>query len=307
MKLLLHENRWRGGSTVLALGTFDGLHLGHAALIREACAIAKGQALQSIVFTFRDHPLAVLHPEKMPPQLSTPEEKVSGIAALGPDALVMRHFDRGFATMSDEAFASHLVRTLCPRHVVVGFNYSFGAGGHGNAERLQQFGERFGFAVRVMGPVCSDGKPVSSTRVRNTLTLGRMEEVRALLGHDYLLEGQVQTGKQLGRTLGFPTANLALPQRKALPPYGVYAAWARTRGTWYRAVINIGAHPTVPEGGATIEVHLMDACLDLYGQRMQVTLHEFLRPEYRFDNLGALRAQIAQDVRNARASLAGNR
>lgn len=304
MKLLLHEGRWRGGSTVLALGTFDGLHLGHAALIREACVIAQREALRSAVFTFREHPLAVLHPEKMPPQLSTPEEKVSGIAALGADALVMRSFDHGFAALSDEAFAEHLTHTLCPRYVVVGFNYSFGAKGHGNAERLQRFGERLGFSVRVMDPVCSEGKPISSTRVRKTLALGHMEEVRALLGHDYLLEGRVQAGKQLGRTLGFPTANLALPQRKALPPYGVYAAWARARGAWYPAVLNVGAHPTVPEGEATIEVHLLDACLDLYGQRMQVALHSFLRPEGCFDDLGTLRAQIARDARMARAILA---
>ncbi len=299
MKLLFDEKQWGTEETVLALGTFDGLHRGHAALMAQARDLAALGGQRSAVFTFGSHPLAVLHPQKAPPMLTAPDEKARQVARIGVDALVMRRFDADFAALSPEMFVEHLVVALRPRGIVVGFNYSFGARGAGDAMLLRKLGDRHGFSVHVMRPVCWQGEPISSTRVREALLAGRMRAVRAMLGRHYAVTGEVIAGKRLGRTLGFPTANLALPQGQALPPFGVYAAWVSVGGRRYPSVLNLGAHPTAPGGSATIEAHLIGAELDLYGKRMRVELDAFLRPERKFADLNALKARIREDTRIA--------
>jgi len=302
MKLLRDEREWAFGPSVLALGMFDGVHRGHALLVREAVRLARAEGLAGAALTFDAHPLALLRPRDAPPLLTTAGEKAERMAELGPDALVMRRFDAGFAALSAEAFAERLT-LLRPRAAVVGFNYTFGAGGNGSPALLRRLGERYGFAVRVLEPLCWDGAPVSSSRVRAALASGEMEAVRAMLGVAYRVSGTVVRGKRLGRALGFPTANLAPPPDKALPPYGVYAAWALAEGETYPAVLNIGAHPTAPEGGPTVEVHLLDAAPDLYGKRLTASLEAWLRPERKFESLAALGAQIARDAERARDAL----
>ncbi len=300
---LTDEKDWTLGPCAVALGMFDGVHIGHAQLIDEANRLAQAQGLVSAVYTFDTHPLAVLRPQGAPPALCTPQEKADKLAALGLGALVMRPFDKSLAEMSAEDFVAHLAKALQPREVIVGFNYSFGARGVGDAALLTRLGERLGFRTRVMPPVCWQGEPVSSSRIRAALTAGEMDAVRDMLGGAYTISGVVAHGKRIGRTLGFPTANLSLPNGKALPPYGVYAAWARTQAQRYPAVMNIGAHPTAPEGAPTAEVYLLDADVALYDQPLTATLEKWLRPERRFDSLDALKAQIGQDVEVARRCL----
>ncbi len=307
MRLLHDEREWTYGLSAVALGMFDGVHLGHARLVEETNRLAREQGLSSAVLTFANHPLTVLRPGRVPSMLTTAEEKIERLAVLAPDALVMRPFDADFAALSAEEYIGRLVRTLCIREVVVGFNYTFGARGAGDPALLERLGTEHGFAVRVLEPVCWRGEPVSSSRVRAALSAGDLDAVRGMMGSAYCVRGTVEHGKQLGRTLGFPTANLALPAGKALPPFGVYAARVRVGEGCYPSVLNIGAHPTAPEGPPTIEIHLLDVELDLYGRPIEVFLEAGLRPEQRFADLDALRAQIALDAVRARAVLADGR
>ena len=295
MKLLTHEAYWQGPETVVALGMFDGVHIGHAQLIRVANHLAALHDLKSVVETFSNHPLAVIAPERVPPMLTTRSEKIATIGGYRPDALVMRPFDAAFAALSPEAFIGALAKTLHPRHIVVGFNYTFGKLGAGTPPMLGELGKRYGFETHVVGAVLREGETVSSTRVRTLLQAGRMEEVTALLGRPYSLSGEVIRGKQLGRRLGFPTANLAWPKDKAIPPKGVYFARVWLEGDPYIAVLNIGTHPTAPEGAPSIEAHLVDFTGNLYGKHLRAELWHYKRAERRFESLDALKAQVGED------------
>lgn len=303
MQLLTDERDWTLGPSVVALGMLDGVHLGHARLVEETNRLAREQGIASAVMTFDVHPLALLRPDQVPPMLTTTEEKAERLRELKPDALVMRRFDAAFAALSPEEFAAWLVRTLRMRVAVVGFDYSFGAGGAGDPELLRRLGEELGFAVHELEKVCWDGEPVSSSRVREAVAAGDMESAKAMLGGAYRVSGTVERGKGLGRTLGFPTANLSLSANKALPPFGVYAARARVEGVRYPAVLNIGAHPTLPEGAPTIEIHLLDAAPALYGRHAEAALEAWLRHERKFESVAALREQITRDVQAAREAL----
>ena len=224
MILLTHERQWRGGETVVAFGMFDGVHEGHAQLMRKANELAALYDLKSVVYTFSSHPMATYAPEKTPPQLETRSEKIRSIAQLGIDAAVLRPFDRAYAAQSPEAFVQAFVDALHPKHVVIGFNYSFGRMGAGKAEDMRRFGEKYGFETHVVDEVQIDGLPVSSTRVRAAIAAGEMEEAARLLGRPYALCGVIQRGKQLGRKLDFPTANLLWPEGK-VPNYDNIAAF----------------------------------------------------------------------------------
>ncbi len=296
MKLLTHESQWRGGETVVALGMFDGVHRGHAQLMQRASELARADGLTSVVYTFSSHPMATFAPERVPLQLDTRSERIASIARQGIDVAVLRPFDRDYAALSPEAFVRSLCDALHPRHVVIGFNYSFGSKGAGKAQDMIRFGEAFGFETHVLDAVVLDGAPVSSTRIRALISQGEMEAAAALLGSAYQVSGIVKPGKQLGRTLDFPTANLAYPRGKALPPSGVYAALATVRGEVYRAAVNIGSHPTAPGGGETIEANLIGyGGADCYGCHMRLEFFCRIREERKFDSLEALREEVLRN------------
>ncbi|MDR3051580.1 MAG: riboflavin biosynthesis protein RibF [Oscillospiraceae bacterium] len=303
MRLLNDVRAWHMGPCAVALGLFDGVHKGHAALVAETVRLARAEGLAAAVFTFGAHPLAALHPQEAPPMLTTPPEKAARLAALGLDALLMTAFDEAFAAMTPQAFPAYLADALTPRHVVVGFNYTFGARGAGDAALLTALGKRHAFTTHVLAPVCCGGLPISSTRVRQAVLAGDMAQARAMLGEAYGISGTVIHGKGLGRKLGFPTANLALPADKALPPFGVYAAWVAVAQGRYPAVVNIGAHPTAPGGPPALETHLLAPAPALYDQPLTVLCEARLRPERTFENLDALAAQVAMDVAQARVAL----
>ena len=296
MKLLTHERQWRGGETVVAFGMFDGVHEGHARLIRTANELAALHDLTSVVYTFSSHPMATFAPDRVPPQLETRSEKVRTIAQLGVDVAVLRPFDRAYAALSPEEFVRSFAEALHPRHVVIGFNYSFGCKGAGKAEDMIRLGKAFGFETHVVPEVQIDGLPVSSTRIRAAVGEGDMEEAEKLLGRPYALCGVVEHGKQLGRRLDFPTANLRWDRSKALPPKGVYAALAFVRGTWYMAAVNIGEHPTAPGGRMTVEANLIGyEGGEFYGCHMRLLLCRRLRAEKKFDSLEALREEVMRN------------
>ena len=302
MKLMTHERQWRGGATAVAFGMFDGVHEGHAELMRTANEVAAQEGLSSVVYTFSSHPMATYAPDRVPPQLYTRSEKIKAIAGLGVDAAVLRPFDRAYASQSPEEFVRSFFETLHPKHVVIGFNYSFGQKGMGKAQDMIALGEHYGFTTHVVPEVQIDGAPVSSTRVRGEIAKGEMEEARRLLGRWYTLCGVVQPGKQLGRRLDFPTANLPFPAGKAIPPRGVYAAIADAEGLSYMAAVNIGTHPTAPGGAPSIEANLLDyAGGSLYGKHMRLSLCSFVRPEKKFESLTALREEVMRNREQVRA------
>ena len=306
MKLLTHESQWRGGDTAVAFGTFDGVHRGHARLLRAANMLARRDGLRSVVYTFSSHPMAVFAPERVPPVLHTREEKACAFALQGVDAAVMRPFDAAYAAQTPEEFVRAVADALHPRHVVIGFNYSFGRRGEGKARDMVALGEQYGFQTTIVDAVLEGGEPVSSTRVRAAVEAGDMELAARMLGRGYALCGVVQRGKQLGRQLGFPTANLPLPSGKALPPRGVYAARARIDGETYMAAVNIGRHPTAPGGGATVEANLLDyPGGELYGHGMRLELLHQVREEREFASLDALREEVLLNREQVRAYFAG--
>lgn len=305
MKLLTHERQWRGGETVVAFGMFDGVHLGHAQLMRTANELAARYGLTSVVYTFSTHPMAIFAPEHVPAQLETRAQKIRSIARMGVDVAVLRPFDRAYAALSPEEFVRGFMAALHPRHVVIGFNYSFGSKGAGRAQDMIALGEKYEFETHVVQAVELYGEPVSSTRVREAIARGDMELAGELLGYPYTLCGQVMHGKQLGRRLDFPTANLQWPEGKAIPLEGVYAGLAYVHEGWHMAAVNIGKHPTVPEGMPTIEANLLDyAGEEFYGCHMRVQLFKRIRGERVFDSLDALREEVMRNREQVRAYFA---
>ncbi len=302
MKLLTHESQWRGAETVVVLGMFDGVHRGHEQLMLRANELARAYGLMSVVYTFSTHPMATFAPDRVPPQLDTRSERIRSIAQTGVDAAVLRPFDRAFASLSPEAFVRLIGDTLHPRHVVIGFNYSFGCRGAGKAEDMIRLGREFGFETHVVSEVSIGGAPVSSTRVRAAVAQGDMELAQEMLGRPYQICGIVQEGKKLGRTLDFPTANLFYPKGKALPPCGVYAARVTLRGEQYIAAVNIGSHPTAPGGAETIEANLIDYDGgECYGCHMRVVLYTRIREERKFESLALLRDEVMKNRAQVKA------
>ena len=293
---------------VLVLGMFDGVHRGHQALLMRGDELAQEMVYPLCVLSFEQHPLRVLAPEKAPALLNTLPEKARIMQSFGVDGLCITTFDRARADQSPEDFMAEMVQTYAPVVVVCGFNFTFGKGGTGNGRMLREFGKKRGFRTVIVPEVLVEGETVSSTRIRKVLENGDISMANRLLGQAYTLSGKVENGKQLGRTMGFPTANVRIPRHKALPAFGVYDCWLETaEGGYYPAVVNVGSHPTLPEGQVTVEAHVLieaDEPLDLYDQHVRLSFLRFQRAETRFDSKEALQAQIARDVEEARAYFA---
>jgi riboflavin kinase/FMN adenylyltransferase len=294
---------------VVALGNFDGVHLGHQAVILEAKRIAEQMGLPHAVMTFEPHPRSVFNPRQPPFRLTPFRVKSRLIEALGTDILFQQHFDMPFAGMSAENFIDHqLVACMGAKHVVVGYDYVFGHGRQGTCAMLHKAGESRGFGVTVVPPATLGGGEIySSTQVRDHLVNGRPANAARLLGHYWEIEGRVEHGDARGRTIGFPTANIRLGEYQR-PANGVYAVRAGIdlggATLWHNGVANFGRRPTFDKTDELLEVHLLDTSQDLYGRHLRVALVEFLRPERKFAGLADLQAQIAQDADQARALLA---
>ena len=285
---------------VLALGMFDGVHRGHQALIMRGRELRDTYGVPLTVCTFEPHPLMVFAPERAPKRLSVPDERDRLMEDMDVDILAVHTFTREVARTLPEDFLEELKAIYAPRAIVCGYNFTFGYRGQGTVDTLQTFGKANGIHTEVVDAVCMDGQPVSSTRIRDALEKGQIHDVSRLLGHAYSLEGRVVHGLGLGRTLGFATANVELPEEKALPRFGAYVAVMVCGDHAYPAMVNIGHHPTVPGGGIKVEAHAVDQELALYDSIVRLELIDFLRAETKFDGLEALKAQLQRDCAEVR-------
>lgn len=284
------------GRHVVAVGVFDGLHRGHQRVVAEARDAAGAGPLA--VATFDPHPAEVLDPARAPLLIATLDQRLEGLAALGVDVARVVTFDAALAAESAESFVRRvLVAGLGASSVVVGEGFRFGHDRAGDVALLARLGARLGFGVRAVAPYGEDGR-ISSTRVRAALARGDVEAARGLLGHAFTLRGVVARGDARGRELGFPTANLAVAARQALPAHGVYAALARTPdGATRPAATSVGVRPQFYDRAATlVEAHLLGFDGDLYGATLDLAFVARLRDEARFSNVNALAAQIGTDV-----------
>jgi len=293
----------------VAIGNFDGVHLGHQALVSAAVLAAKRAGSVASALTFDPHPSRVLSPDRAPSCLMSLEQKADALAAAGAERLFVLRFDLGLAHESPEEFARGvLAGMLGAREVIVGRHFRFGRDRVGDLDRLETLGRSLGFGVQGIAPVLHEGLPISSTRIREALARGGVEAARSMLGRPYAIEGRVVRGARRGREIGVPTANLE-PACELLPARGVYAGAVGEAGGPARlatAVVNVGHRPTFEAAGATVvEAHLLDFEGDLYGRSLRVELHRHLREEMRFESVEALRQQILRDVEQAR-SLVGS-
>ncbi len=294
------------GPVFLAIGVFDGVHLGHQAVISTAARHAAEAGGTAVVVTFDPHPAKILRPEKSPRLLTATPHKISLIRGLGVSHLLVLRFDRELASTLPENFVRQLVESARPlREICVGQEWSFGKNRAGNLALLKKLGAELGFNVVGVEPVTSQEKIISSTAIRQAVETGDFAAARRMLGRDYTILGTVEEGKHLGRSLGFPTANLSAHSEQ-FPPNGVYAAEGLLNGKTVRGVVNLGVRPTVDDGSLqrVLEFHLFDFDRDLYGENVELRFLQYLRSEQKFENLAALRKQIARDVEAARSIFA---
>ena len=287
---------------VVSLGNFDGVHLGHQAILQRLVAEAKGRAGTALVLTFHPHPLSVLRPDQPVALLLNLREKMTQLAALGVDRVLLQRFSLSFSHLNPEEFVErYLVQAIGAEKVIIGHNFSFGRDRSGRSAGLADLGKKFGFAVETVGPIMSSGHEVSSTAIRSLLRAGKMSAVAQLLGRSYAVSGRVEKGFKRGRTIGFPTANLR-PRANTLLPNGVYAVRVDIgEQEQLPGVANVGINPTFGGNARTIETHIFDFSADLYGQHLRVSFIEHLRGEKKFPSVQDLVQQIQTDAARARA------
>jgi riboflavin kinase/FMN adenylyltransferase len=299
---------------VLTVGNFDGLHLGHRALLEAVVARGRELSRPTAVYTFDPHPRRVLFPEEAEGlrMLMTWDQLVAGLAEFEIDFLVRERFTPAFSALSPDEFLRDVIaERLGPREVFVGRDFHFGKGRAGSGEMLAARGPELGIRVQLVPQVCAGGADVSSTRIRAALAQGDVEDARTCLGRPYTVRGRVVEGDRRGRTLGFPTANLAC-ENELVPAYGVYATRVRLfdpggatlEPRWFESVTNVGTRPTFALGRVLVEAHLLDFTGDLYGRRLELAFHQRIRAERRFSGPDELARQIAADAARARVLLA---
>lgn len=292
--------------TVVTVGNFDGVHLGHQAILKRVCGRAQELNCQSVALTFEPHPLKVLRPQSNLPLLTTPAQKLELLRETGLAVVVVLPFTPEFARLPARDFVrDYFVERLRVREVVVGHDYGFGYRREGNIDLLREMGRDLGFSVQVVWGVEVEGAVVSSSLIRALLKLGKVAEARRLLGRNYGVAGRVVAGKGRGaKLLGVPTANLE-SENDLLPATGIYAVWVVKNGQRLPGVANIGTCPTFDNGELSLEVHLLDFNDDLYGERLKVEFVARLREERRFPSIEALAGQIRADIDQARRVLSG--
>ena len=292
---------------VLTIGNFDGVHLGHVALLEEVRAVAAECRAEAGVLTFNPHPRCVLDPPHCPPSLTTLAEKEDVLAGCGADRLVVLAFTRAVSGWGAEQFCDLLREAFDLRALVVGHDFVLGHKRQGDIAFLRDYGERHGIAVRQVGAVEGDGGVVSSSRIRELVMAGDVAGAARLLGRPYFMDARVEHGEQVGRQLGFPTANLSIAPDKCLPSPGVYAMWVRVGDTWHVAATNVGYRPTFGGDRLTVEAYLLDFSDDIYDREVRAVFVERLREERQYASIEELVAQIGRDVEQVRSLLAGAR
>ena len=290
---------------VLALGNFDGFHQGHQAVIGEAIGWARSEGRPAVVATFSPHPMRYFKPEVAPFRLTRLDQRMELFEQAGADAMLVFHFDEQLASMPAERWIEDVIaRHIGAAGVVTGEDFTFGAARGGNPGLMQTLGAPLGVSARTVGPVHDDAGPVSSSRIRQALQAGDCAEATRLLTRPFAVRGVVQHGDKVGRTIGYPTANLDLGEYLR-PRYGIYAVTGRLPdGRMVPGAANLGIRPTFDPPKELLEPYFFDFSGDLYGQEIEVAFHHFLRPEAKFDSLDALTEQMAQDCDEAKRRLA---
>ena len=296
--------------TVLTVGTFDGIHRGHLDILRTVGARADASGMRSLLVTFDPHPLEIVNPPAAPPLLTVGIEKSEVVAESGVSFMAVVPFDRHLAAYRAEEFVDEILRKrFHMKELVIGYDHGFGRGREGNVETLQALGRARGFLVHVVPAVSTSGgsaRPASSTLIRRAVAGGDLETATRELGRRYSVVGKVGAGDRRGRLLGFPTINLGTPHpRKLLPPEGVYAVFVQTPRGAFGGMMNLGGRPTFGDSTVTLEAHLLDADVELYGATVKVEFVARLRDVRRFPSPDALRAQLDTDELQARRALTG--
>lgn len=287
--------------TIYALGFFDGVHLGHQALLQACRQLAQDHGCKAGAVTFGGHPESLTR-GKAPALITTAEDRQKLLLAYGMDSVLTLPFDENLMTTHWSTFLQQLLDAGAAGFVC-GSDFRFGAGGCGTAKKLEGFCDARQMPCAIVPQQLLDGVRVSSTHIRQLLAEGKIEDANRFLGHPYTLTGQVVAGKQLGRTIGIPTANLRTEPFLVRPRLGVYAATATVEGSTYLSVVNIGSRPTVNGDGVTVEAHLLDFSGDLYGKTVILTCYSFLRPEKKFASLEELKAEIEKNALQTRKLL----
>ena len=295
-----------GRKVCLAIGMFDGVHLGHQQVIRQAIADAEQQEAVAVVITFDRHPNTVVAPDRVPLLIYSLPQKLRAIEQLGVDTALLVHFDKAFSQISGEEFVRGLARDFGQIYsVCVGSTFTFGHKRTGNVDLLRRFGEELHFHVHGLAAVSLDGQIVSSTRIREAIRAGQLDAANQMLGREYALAGKVTRGDGIGRQLGIPTANIDATGL-VLPPHGVWAVHAYVEKAMHRAVLNIGYRPTLNEPAPVlrVEAHLLEFTGELYDRELEITFIKKLRDEQKFSSLEALREQIQRDISEAKGRFA---
>ncbi len=292
-------------NSVITLGSFDGVHLGHQVLLKETKNLAESLGVKPLVVTFDPHPRQVLQPYSNFKLLTTLEEKLSLFLEYGFEEIFIIPFTKSLAEWSPELFVKeYIVDSFKAKGVVVGFNFRFGKQRRGDVGLLTYLSEKYNFTLKIVDPVFIDGVKVSSSLIRNLIEKGSIELANKFLGRAYFFIGEVIKGKGRGKFLGYPTANLSVSELKLIPLPGVYAVWVTLKGQKYKGAMNIGKNPTFDEKELSIEVYIFNFNSEIYGEKLKIELVSYIREEIKFSSPEALKLQIEQDCQKIRQILA---
>lgn len=288
---------------IVTIGMFDGVHAGHRAILRQMESLKQKHDGETVLLTFWPHPRIFFGKTDGFGLLTTIDEKMELLEHAGLDVCLILPFSHEFADLSPEAYITNILHDgMGAKKIVIGYDHKYGKSGSGTFDLMQNYGEKLGFSVEQITAFSVDSKTVSSTKVRNSISSGEIEKANQYLSYNYFLNGTVVSGRHVGRTMGFPTANLHINSEwKEIPANGVYAGYAEFENHCYKAVINIGTNPTVSqENTSSIEAYLIDFQGDLYGKNLRLEFSKFIRNEQRFESLQDLQRAIANDVEEAR-------
>ncbi len=281
----------------VAIGAFDGLHLGHQKIIEKTISIAEKKNTKSAVFSFKPHPLKIIKPEKAPSQIISESQKKELLAQQGINYYFQQKFTKDFSRTSFDSFIKNiLVKKIGIIHIVVGNDFRFGYKGKGNIKLMKEYGEKFGFGITILSNFELKGEKVSSSHIRKIIRKGKVEKVSEFLGFNYTIEGIVVHGKGRGHKLGFPTANLKYETDYVLPPSGVYAGYANYNEKAYKAVANFGYKPTFSGENYSIEIHIIDFAEKLYNKKISFELIKKIRDEKKYSDIKNLKQQMQKDI-----------
>jgi riboflavin kinase / FMN adenylyltransferase len=300
---LLHDFpavRTDGPGSVVTIGSFDGVHIGHQRLLHRVRDEATREGLTAVAVTFDPHPRCVVDPSGCPPLLSSLDDRVALLGGNGAERVVVVPFTPALSTWSADRFAATLTETLGMRRLIVGPGFALGRGREGTVEYLERLGALGGFTVTTVAPSTRGGRPVSSGRIREAVAAGSFAGAISMLGHAYVLEGVVERGEGRGAGLGVPTANLGVDTSRCIPEAGVYAGWLDFGAGWRPAATGIGTRPTFGAGSVTVEAHVIDFEGDLYGRMARLALIRRIRAERAFTSIARLTAAMTRDIAQAR-------